>query len=170
MNRVITHNVLLAAALMFLTGCRALQPVVWQYNAPMDARRAGVVNVSAKCEVSADNIELLREAVQSEVDKVLADNGSQRNAYEVDVVITKYDRGTTPLRMLTLGFGGRIYLYGEVTVRERGSPDAIAFGRFEKWYGPILPLASMFASMEWTVIPKTGKAVARAIRKSTEKE
>jgi hypothetical protein len=163
------YFIMAALALMLLVGCRATQPVVWKYSAPMDNQREGVVSVVAKCEMPAENVEILRESIQEKVDEVLVNSMRADQGYRIEVAITRYDRGMTPARILSLGIFGRIYLEGEVTVRQGMSPDIIGFGTFQKWFGPMLPLSSMFASMEWTVMPKVGKAVAKAIKKSTEK-
>jgi len=161
--------VIAALALMLLVGCRATQPVVWKYSAPMDNQSEGVVSVVAKCDMPPENVEILRKSIQEKVDDVLVKSTRAGESYQIDIAITRYDRGMTPARILSLGIFGRIYLEGEVTVRQGKSPDVIGFGTFEKWYGPMLPLSSMFASMEWTVMPKVGKSVAKAIKKSTKK-
>ena len=161
--------ILMCLGAVMLTGCRAYQPVVWKYNAPMDEHRGGKVHVVAKCEMPKESVDQIQARVQEEVDKVLESSSHSSNNYLIGIDITRYDRGFTPLRVITFGLFGRIYLDGEVSVSEGSPSEIIGFGTFHKMYGPILPLASIFASMEGSVIPKVGKSVAKAIKQSTEK-
>ena len=156
-------------AAMLMTGCRAAQPVVWDYHAPMVPQRGGKVSVSASCEMPDDQLKFLRQDVQHYVSRVLMGKTDDPSAYEVDVVITRYEPGSMGARLLTFGMLGRIHLEGTVTVREGKPPDDIGQGQFHKWYGTLMPFANLFASMERTVTPKVGLAVSRAIEKSVGK-
>ncbi len=154
---------------MLLMGCRATQPVVWDYHAPMVPQRGGRVSVSATCDMPDDQLKFLRQDVQYYVSRVLKGKSTDPSAYQVDVVITRYEPGSTGARLLTFGMLGRIHLEGTVLVRTTSPPEDIGRGHFEKWYGTIMPFANLFASMERTVTPKVGLAVSRAIEKSVEK-
>jgi len=152
-----------------MVGCRGSQPVVWKYHAPLDAERGGMVSVEATCEIPEKSLSFLRQDIQHYVSRTLVGNTMDSSAYRVDVVITRYDEGSMAARLMSFGMVGRIYLEGTVTVKEGSSRESISEGFFEKWYGTIMPFANIFASMERTITPKVGLAVARALEKSTEK-
>lgn len=156
-------------AAMLLVGCRATQPVVWEYHAPLVPERGASVAVRSTCPVPADQLAFLQQDVQHYVSRVLKGRTDDPSAYRVEVVITRYDEGNMALRLLTFGLTGRIYLEGTVEVREAKATDTLGRAWFEKWYGALMPVANLFASMERTVTPKVGLAVARALEKSVEK-
>lgn len=156
--------------ILLLVGCRGSQPVVWKYHAPLQAERGGKVSVVATCAIPEKSLSFLRQDIQHYVSRTLVGTTLDPSAYHVDVVITRYDEGSMAARLMTFGLVGRIYLEGTVTVKQGRSPESISEGFFEKWYGTIMPFANLFASMERTVTPKVGLAVARALEKSTEKE
>jgi hypothetical protein len=160
----------LALLPLLLLGCRAMQPVVWKYHAPLDASRGALVEVTARCAVPPEHLALLRQSIQPRVSEVLYGRIDDPSAYRVEVEITRYDRGDKLTRVFSLGLAGRMRLEGTVRVRAVNPPEALAEGRFEKWHGTLLPFANILATMERSVVPKVGSAVARALKQSVRKE
>jgi len=160
---------MLLVASMLLVGCRATQPVVWEYHSPLQKDKGAKVTVSATCPMPEESLTFLREDIQHYVSRVLTGSTDDPSAYTVDVVITRYEEGNVFARLLTFGMVGRIYLEGTVVVREGRPLEDIGRGFFEKWYGTILPISNLISSMDRSVIPKVGLAVSRALEKSTKK-
>jgi len=152
---------LLVPALVILTGCMATQPVTWNKSGDMDLTKGGKVAVEASCEIPPADLAYLQTDIQEKVKAVLTGNDNTRDAYKVEVTITKYDKGNAFARFMLIGLG-QMYLYGTVEITQGNPPVVIREGEFKKNYC-VGGLVGGTASMQKDVLPKVGKAIADAI-------
>ena len=154
-------QVLLMSALVMLTGCMATQPVTWNKAEEMNLAKGGKVAVEASCEMPPTDLAFLQTDIQEKVKSVLAGNENARDAYKIEVAITKYDKGNAFARFMLIGLG-QMYLYGTVEITQGNPPVVIRAGDFKKNYC-VGGLVGGTASMQKDVLPKVGKAIADAI-------
>ena len=145
------------------TGCLATQPVTWTKTAPMDLSKGGKVSVTAACDIPASDMSYLQTNIQTKVRDVLAGNPDLPDAYKIEVSITKYDQGNAFARFMLIGLG-QMYLDGTVEIKQGEPPVVVRQGDFKKNYcvGGIIGGS---ATMQQTVLPKVGQAIADAIKK-----
>lgn len=155
-------RILLVPALIFLTGCMATQPITWNKTDEMDLAKGGKVAVDASCEMPPADLAFLQTDIQEKVKAVLSGNENGRDAYKIEVTITKYDKGNAFARFMLIGLG-QMYLYGTVEITQGNPPVVIREGEFKKNYC-VGGIAGGMATMQKDVLPKVGKAIADAIQ------
>jgi len=156
------QGLVLLAAVVMVTGC-ATQPVEWKPGAgPIDSGKGAQVTVSAKCEMPNADLDFLQDDITKRVRDVLRGNNTAPDAYQVVVAITRYDKGNAFARFMLIGLG-QMYLYGTVEVKQGDPPVVIRSGEFKKNYC-VGGLAGGMATMQKTMLPKVGEAIAEGLQ------
>jgi len=160
MKRLLTAATFLCIS-QFLVGCVAGQPVEWQKAGPLDLAKGARVSVDCECEMPKGDLVYLESDIERNVREVLRGDPDAPDAYDVNVVITRYDEGDAFARFMLIGLG-QMYLYGTVEVKHNSPTDVVRKGLFHKNYC-LGGLLGCMATMRENVLPKVGPAIAEAI-------
>ena len=122
--------------------------------------------MDASCEMPSADLTYLQTDIQQKLREVLSGNPDVPDAYRIDVTITRYDKGNAFARFMLIGLG-QMYLYGTVEISQGEPPVVLWQGDFKKNYC-LGGIAGGMATMQKSVLPNVGKAIANAIQKGQD--
>lgn len=153
--------------LVLMTGCMATQPVTWHKAGEMDMTKGGKVAVTSSCVMPPADVAYLQSDIQQKVQAVLQGSRNAPDTYRIEVTITKYDKGSAFARFMLIGLG-QMYLDGTVEIKQGDPPVVIRAGDFRKNFC-VGGIAGGLATMQKSVLPQVGTAIADAIKKQQAK-